>query len=230
MCWNGRTDDVPIALPGDYPREHQIIVLKEQTENGIFATFIFSSEPIGISEPYHQIGPDEKGQLVMRQSLYEAFLTPSYRGGDLSMSGYLIGRKTETGIIIDGAVFVQDNHPEIIRLNEDTAPEGVVNQRLSVLNGTQGEMSIVGTFSSAQYADRVLTEYGVSVKKAGMPHLYLIYRDGVSYNEVAITNWMQDNHQLHQGIKIVEHGGLALVGLQNEILSIEQPSINIVLL
>ena len=220
-----KTHVIPIYLNGERPHEHGVHCIKEE-HGDVFLLFIASREPIGIGEPYHQIGDRYRSQVIIRQSLLDALNQPESTRQTQATFGYLFGRKSEDGcVIVEGVVFAEDKDPNLLRLDPRRTVEGILEERMRVRGVT-----LVGTFSYADYSEGSIIEQGLSKKIPNMPHMFVLARGSTSYNEVAVITAKQDGGEVHNGIGVVEHGLSISWGLVTSVNSINEPTVEIIFL
>ena len=227
-CPFGKYTEPTVVFPGEYPREHLFLIYKEISD-GFEFDFVFGREPIRDNEPFHQIGPEEKGQICMRQTLQDVIRNANTRHKIEGSSGYLLGRKGNRGtIIVDGVVFVPDNSSGVRRSEPFNQ---ALRQKLETLSEGDGELSIVGTFSLAVYANGVIKERDFMEKQTGNHHLYVLDRPSdILLHEIAIVMSVQGGFVVQNGVRIVEHQDPVTAALVTSIVKIEEPPITITLL
>lgn len=227
MCIRKRfsTPPIPIYIGDEHPQEHGVLCVKENHDTATLL-FIASREPIGETESYRQIGDRIMDQVVIRQSLLNAVNGSENTVLTQATSGYLFGRTTKDGrVIVDGFVFAEDKEPGLLRLDPRRTLGGILEDRMRTL-----DIALVGTFSYADYSDWCITERGISEKKTGMPHMFLLSRGSLSFNEVAVITPKEGGGEVHDGMGIVIHGGSTDWRLLTSVREVKEPAIEVRLL
>ncbi len=227
MCVQKRPSslETSIYIGNERPSEHRTFSIME-IHGSVTLLFMSSREPISDGELYHQVGGCDMNQIVIRQSLLDAVSVPEGTVITQFTSGYVFGRTTEDGgVIVDGFVFAEDKEPGLLRLDPKRTLEGILKDSMHRL-----DVKLIGTFSYADYVDGNITEKGLVEKVTDLPHIYLLSRGGLSFNEVAVITPKQGGYEVHNGIGIVEHGRSIEWGLVNSVRSISAPVVEIKLL
>lgn len=215
---------IHIYIGNEHPVEN-VLTIKEK-HGSVSLLIIASREPVGEDELYHQIGGRIMNQVVIRQSLLDAVSGPENTVLTQATSGYMFGRTTEDGrVVVDGFIFAEDNEPGLLRLDPKRTLNGILEDRMRTL-----EVTLVGTFSYADYADWNITERGISDKKPGMPHMFVLTRGDTSYKEIAVITPTMNGGEVHDGVGIVAHEESIAWGLVTSIGSVNEPAIEVRLL
>lgn len=217
--------DIKIFVGGDAPYKPGVVGVKEPHESVVVQT-LATIEPIGVEEPYRQIGEKAEGQLTIRQSLLDTLVQPEFTGQHKVASGYIVGRLFDGGVVADGMVYVRELDHSLLRLNGRRTAASLLQAHIDKLEAT-----VVGTFSFAQYDNMVITEDGLSEKIVGLPHIFILDKETNSpYKELAIVTPVHDGWEVHGGVRIVDHANSIKWGIVPSVAKIVERPIEIRLL